>query len=73
MVREDTGDPNEGATCKSKAADETVGSTRAFLRMWRSSRRLVCQGRPEPGVRVNDIFWIHWSQHFLTIRSERPN
>ncbi|GFX19836.1 DUF4817 domain-containing protein [Trichonephila clavipes] len=46
MVREDTGARSEGATCAWMAADETVGCTRAFLMMWRSSRRLVCRGRP---------------------------
>ncbi|GFW43033.1 uncharacterized protein TNCV_1474291 [Trichonephila clavipes] len=54
------------------AAHEAVGCTRAFLTMW-WSRRLVCRGRPEPGLRVNDISRIHWSQHFLTTQSERPN
>ncbi|GFX10562.1 uncharacterized protein TNCV_2583831 [Trichonephila clavipes] len=73
MVREDTGAPNEGATCASMADDEAVDCTRAFLTMWRSSRRLVCRECPEPGVRVNDISWIHWSQHLLTTQSERPN
>ncbi|GFX61040.1 uncharacterized protein TNCV_4116912 [Trichonephila clavipes] len=71
MVRKDTGAPNEGATCAWMAADEVVGCTRAFLTMWRSSRRLVCQGHPESGLRVNDISRIHWSQH-LTTQSERP-
>ncbi|GFV76720.1 uncharacterized protein TNCV_4729401 [Trichonephila clavipes] len=33
MVREDTGAPSEGATCSRIAADEVVGSTRAFLTM----------------------------------------
>ncbi|GFW88258.1 uncharacterized protein TNCV_820151 [Trichonephila clavipes] len=66
MVREDTGAPNEGATCAWLAADEAIGCTCAFLTMWRSSRRLVCRGHPEPGIRVNDISRIHWSQHFLT-------
>ncbi|GFU47435.1 sodium-dependent dopamine transporter [Trichonephila clavipes] len=42
MVREDTGAPSEGATCAWMMADEAVGCTRAFLMMWRSSRRLVC-------------------------------
>ncbi|GFX18368.1 uncharacterized protein TNCV_4306691 [Trichonephila clavipes] len=37
MDREDTGAPNEGATCAWMAADEAVGSTRAFLTMWWSS------------------------------------
>ncbi|GFV93511.1 uncharacterized protein TNCV_1988251 [Trichonephila clavipes] len=50
--REDTGAPNEGATCAWMAADEAVGCTRVFLTMWRSSRRLVCRGHPEPGLRV---------------------
>ncbi|GFY28727.1 uncharacterized protein TNCV_3440941 [Trichonephila clavipes] len=61
MVREDTGAPNEGATCAWMAAYETVGFTRVFRTMWRSSRRLVCRGRLEPGLRVNDICQIHWS------------
>ncbi|GFW52192.1 uncharacterized protein TNCV_2426391 [Trichonephila clavipes] len=43
MVREDTGAPSAGATCAWMAADEAVGCTRAFLTMWRSSRRLVCR------------------------------
>ncbi|KFM68802.1 hypothetical protein X975_05742, partial [Stegodyphus mimosarum] len=73
MVREDTGAPSEGATCVWMAADEAVGCTRAFLTMWWSSRRLVCRGRPEPGLRVHDISRVHWSQHFLTTQSERPN
>ncbi|GFU26022.1 uncharacterized protein TNCV_5105071 [Trichonephila clavipes] len=73
MVREDTGAPNEGATCAWIAADEAVGCTRAFFTMWRSSRRLVCRGLPEPGLRVNDISRIHWSLHSLTTQSERPN
>ncbi|GFX44167.1 hypothetical protein TNCV_4119631 [Trichonephila clavipes] len=34
------------------------------------SRRLVCRGRREPGLRVNDISRIHWSQHLLTTQSE---
>ncbi|GFU71765.1 uncharacterized protein TNCV_130691 [Trichonephila clavipes] len=50
MVREDTGAPNEGAICAWMAADEAVVCTRAFLMMWRSSRRLVCRGHPEPGL-----------------------
>ncbi|GFV37632.1 uncharacterized protein TNCV_2687881 [Trichonephila clavipes] len=41
MVREDTGAPNEGSTCALMVADEAVGCTRAFLTMWRSSRRLA--------------------------------
>ncbi|GFV84677.1 uncharacterized protein TNCV_4296591 [Trichonephila clavipes] len=73
MAREDTGAPSEGATCVWMAADEAVGYTRAFLTMWWSSRRLVCRGRPEPGLRVNDISRIHWSHHLLTTQSEWPN
>ncbi|GFY20677.1 uncharacterized protein TNCV_1119111 [Trichonephila clavipes] len=46
IVREDTGVPNEGATCAWMVADETVGCTRALLTMWWSSRRLVCRERP---------------------------
>ncbi|GFX78863.1 uncharacterized protein TNCV_4158331 [Trichonephila clavipes] len=59
MVREDTWAPNEGATCKWMADDEASRCTIAFLTMWRSSRRLVCLGRPEPGLRVNDISRNH--------------
>ncbi|GFU18880.1 uncharacterized protein TNCV_1086091 [Trichonephila clavipes] len=73
MVREDTGVPSEGATCAWMAANEAVGCARTFLTMWRSSLRLVCQGRSDPGLRVNDISRIHWSQHLLTTQSERPN
>ncbi|GFV80059.1 uncharacterized protein TNCV_4654761 [Trichonephila clavipes] len=73
MVREDTGAPNEGAPWAWMAADDAIGCTRAFLTMWRSSRRLVCRGHPEPGLHVNDISRIHWSQHFLATQSERPN
>ncbi|GFY20137.1 uncharacterized protein TNCV_2148301 [Trichonephila clavipes] len=72
MVQEDTGAPSEGATCAWMAADEAVGCTCAILTMWLSSRRLVCRDRPEPGLRVNIISRIHWSQH-LTTQSERPN
>ncbi|GFV97511.1 uncharacterized protein TNCV_2040191 [Trichonephila clavipes] len=73
MVREDTGAPNEGATCTWMTVDEAVVCTHAFLTMWLSSQRLVYRGRPEPGLRVNDISRIHWSQHLLTTQSERPN
>ncbi|GFU80565.1 uncharacterized protein TNCV_534391 [Trichonephila clavipes] len=70
--REDTGVPNEGATCAWMSADEVVGCTRAFLTMWWSFRRQLCRGRPEPGRRVNDISWIHCSQHLLKTQSEQP-
>ncbi|GFW97923.1 hypothetical protein TNCV_2599621 [Trichonephila clavipes] len=40
MFREDTGAPGEGATYAWMVADEAVGGARAFLTMWRSSRRL---------------------------------
>ncbi|GFU18927.1 uncharacterized protein TNCV_1700381 [Trichonephila clavipes] len=70
---EKTQGPNEDATCAWMVADEAIGCTRAFLTMWRSSQRLVCQGRPEPGLRVNDISRNHWSQHLLTTQSEWPN
>ncbi|GFV43729.1 uncharacterized protein TNCV_1271021 [Trichonephila clavipes] len=73
MVLEDTEAPSKGATCAWMAAYEAVGFTRSFLTMWRSSPRLVCRGLPEPGLRVNDISWIHWSQHLFTTESERPN
>ncbi|GFX16921.1 uncharacterized protein TNCV_2518991 [Trichonephila clavipes] len=73
MVREDTRAPSEDATCAWMAAYEAVGCTRAFLTMWRSSRRLVCRGRSEPGLRVNYIFRIHLSQHLFTTQPEWPN
>ncbi|GFU26504.1 uncharacterized protein TNCV_2463481 [Trichonephila clavipes] len=71
--REDTEASSEGATCAWIAADEAVGCTRAFLTMWRSSRRLVCRRRPESGFHVNEISRIHWSQHLLTTQSDWPN
>ncbi|GFW84451.1 uncharacterized protein TNCV_3089681 [Trichonephila clavipes] len=73
MVREDTWASNEGATCAWMADDEAVGCTRAFLTMWLPSQRLVCRGHPKPGLRINDIFRIHWSQHLLITQSERLN
>ncbi|GFT58530.1 uncharacterized protein TNCV_1250121 [Trichonephila clavipes] len=72
IVREDTGAPNECAICAWITVDEAVGCTRAFLTMW-WSRRLVRRGGPKPGLHVNDISRIHWSQHLLTTLSERPN
>ncbi|PRD25786.1 UNVERIFIED_CONTAM: hypothetical protein NCL1_39911 [Trichonephila clavipes] len=51
MVRENTGAPSEGATGAWMVADEAIGCTRAFLLMWRSSRRMVCRGYPKPGHR----------------------
>ncbi|GFV53954.1 uncharacterized protein TNCV_2688231 [Trichonephila clavipes] len=71
MVRQDTGGPSESATYAWMEDDEAVGCRRAVLTM--SSRRLVCRGRPELDLRVNDISQIHWSQHLLTTQSERPN
>ncbi|GFY22838.1 uncharacterized protein TNCV_2180991 [Trichonephila clavipes] len=73
MVREDTGAPNEGATCAWMSTDEAVFCTRAFLTMCQSSQRLDCRGYPQPGLRVNDIFRIYGSQRLLTTQSERPN
>ncbi|GFS96637.1 uncharacterized protein TNCV_3944151 [Trichonephila clavipes] len=72
MVREDTGVSNEVRYPCWVAADEVIGCKRAFFTMWQS-RRLVCRGHPEPGLHVNDISWIPWSQHLLTTQSERPN
>ncbi|GFX92397.1 uncharacterized protein TNCV_1706731 [Trichonephila clavipes] len=69
MVREDTGAPNECATCAWMAANEAVGCMCFFLPMRRSSRQLICLGRPEPGLRANDISRIHWFQHLLTTQS----
>ncbi|GFV27112.1 uncharacterized protein TNCV_4853491 [Trichonephila clavipes] len=71
MVREDTWAPSEGAACVWMAADEAAGCTRGFLTIWWASRRLDCRGRPDPSLRVNDIFRIHWSQHLHTTQSER--
>ncbi|GFW59670.1 uncharacterized protein TNCV_2756781 [Trichonephila clavipes] len=68
MVLEDIGAPSECASVW-MAVDEAVDCTRAFLTMLRSSRQLVCRGHPEPGLRVNDISRIHWSQHLLTTQS----
>ncbi|GFV68632.1 uncharacterized protein TNCV_2274951 [Trichonephila clavipes] len=73
MVREDTGAPDEDATSAWMVTDEAVGCTHVFLRMWRSSRRQICRGRPEPGLRVKDISRIHWSQYLLSTQSEWPN
>ncbi|GFY21915.1 uncharacterized protein TNCV_3295591 [Trichonephila clavipes] len=70
MVRKDTGAPSEGSTCAWMAADEAVGCKRSFLTMWRSSQRLICRGRPGPGLHVNDISRNHWSQHLLTTQKE---
>ncbi|GFU44746.1 uncharacterized protein TNCV_2220611 [Trichonephila clavipes] len=73
MVREHTGAPNESAICTSMVAEEAVDCTLAFLTMGRFSQRLFCRGRPKPGLRVNDISRIYWSQHLLTTQSERSN
>ncbi|GFW31368.1 uncharacterized protein TNCV_2664681 [Trichonephila clavipes] len=70
IVREDTGAPNEGATCAWRAADEAVGCMRTFLTMWWSSLRMVCRECPEPALRVNDIFRIHWSPHLVTTQRD---
>ncbi|GFW14473.1 hypothetical protein TNCV_2357971 [Trichonephila clavipes] len=59
----DTRASSEGATGAWVAPNEAVGYTRAFLKMWRSSRRLVCRERPDIGLRKNDISSIHWSQY----------
>ncbi|GFW78130.1 uncharacterized protein TNCV_136001 [Trichonephila clavipes] len=68
IVREDTGNPSEGATCAWILADEAVGRTRAFFMMWHSFRQFF-GGHPGPDFRINDISRIHWSQH-LTAQSE---
>ncbi|GFV01642.1 uncharacterized protein TNCV_2962351 [Trichonephila clavipes] len=73
MVREDTGAPSKSSICVWMVADKAFGYTRAFLTMWRSSRRIVSRVRPEPSIHVNDIYWIRWSQHLLTIQSEWRN
>ncbi|GFX08672.1 uncharacterized protein TNCV_61991 [Trichonephila clavipes] len=74
IVQEDTGVCSEGATCAWMVADEAFGCTRAFFTMWQFSRQLVCRGRPEPSLGVNDISWIHWSKHpsEFTPPSSRP-
>ncbi|GFW32281.1 hypothetical protein TNCV_674401 [Trichonephila clavipes] len=38
----------------------------------RSSQLLVCQGCPEPDHRVTNRPLVHWSQHLLAVKSERP-
>ncbi|GFW95780.1 hypothetical protein TNCV_5023151 [Trichonephila clavipes] len=53
------GTPSEGATCAWIEAPEAVGCMRVFLTMWQSSRRLVCRGRSESSLRVNDMSRIH--------------
>ncbi|GFU71499.1 uncharacterized protein TNCV_1672951 [Trichonephila clavipes] len=70
MVREHTGAYIKGSTCVSIAADDAVVCTRAFLTMLRSSRRLLCRGRLESSLHLNDISRIHWSQHFLSTQTE---
>ncbi|GFW62541.1 hypothetical protein TNCV_85431 [Trichonephila clavipes] len=52
-------DPSEGSTYAWMTANEAVGCSCAFLTMWRSSRQLIRQGRPEPRLRVNDLSQIH--------------
>ncbi|GFU63458.1 uncharacterized protein TNCV_45041 [Trichonephila clavipes] len=44
MLREDTGVPDEGATCAWIAADEAIGSTCAILTMWRPSNDWSVEG-----------------------------
>ncbi|PRD26240.1 UNVERIFIED_CONTAM: Utp3 [Trichonephila clavipes] len=56
MVREDTWGPSDGATCAWMAVDEAVGCTDAFLRILRSSRRLVCRRHPELGLPRRDVW-----------------
>ncbi|GFT53810.1 uncharacterized protein TNCV_4124071 [Trichonephila clavipes] len=73
MVREDTGDPTEGAICGGRAVDKAVGCTHAFLTMWWSSQRLVFRGHPEPGLCVNDISRIQRYQHLLLTQSKWPS
>ncbi|GFV36702.1 uncharacterized protein TNCV_1033781 [Trichonephila clavipes] len=68
MVREYTGAPSEGATCAWMAADEAVGCTRAFPAMWRSSRRLVCRGRPEPRLHPSVTKW-QWTHSLFVMSS----
>ncbi|GFS83692.1 uncharacterized protein TNCV_610401 [Trichonephila clavipes] len=44
------------------------------VHFWRCGGLLNdCRGRSDPGLRVNDIPRIYWSQHLLTTQSERPN
>ncbi|GFV82039.1 uncharacterized protein TNCV_3152371 [Trichonephila clavipes] len=73
MVREDTGAPSEGSTFTWIATDDAVSCTRAFRTMWRCFQRLVNRGCPEPDLRVNDIYLIHWSQYLHTTQSEWLN
>ncbi|GFU12977.1 hypothetical protein TNCV_1457061 [Trichonephila clavipes] len=54
-------------------ADEAVGCTRIFLTMWRSSRRLVCRGLPEPGLHQQQFQQSHrpFAGHSQTPGHER--
>ncbi|GFX89649.1 hypothetical protein TNCV_3710811 [Trichonephila clavipes] len=54
MVWEDTGARSKADACVWTVANEVIGSARVCCMISRSSRRLVCQRRLEPGRRVND-------------------
>ncbi|KAJ4450993.1 hypothetical protein ANN_02428, partial [Periplaneta americana] len=51
--------------------NETAGSVRACRRIRLSSLLAVSRGHPEPSRRVCVPSRIHWSQHVLTVWSER--
>ncbi|GFX49565.1 uncharacterized protein TNCV_4902071 [Trichonephila clavipes] len=65
IVREDKGAPSEGATYGWMVAVKAVGCSRMFL--------MICGGHHEPGLHVNDIYRIHWSQNLLTTQSQLTN
>ncbi|GFW82691.1 uncharacterized protein TNCV_3492631 [Trichonephila clavipes] len=66
------GAPSKGATCIWTAVNEAVGYTLYSLAIFVSYDVAVCRGRPEPGRLVNDVSSVHWFQHLLTVKSERP-
>ncbi|GFS60806.1 hypothetical protein TNCV_2001931 [Trichonephila clavipes] len=51
----------EGAACVWTADNEAVGSTHACRMTFQSSQVSISQMPPEPGHRVTDLFFIHWS------------
>ncbi|GFS95898.1 hypothetical protein TNCV_2259541 [Trichonephila clavipes] len=59
-IKKTQGFPSEGVSCAWMAAEEAIGSTRAFLTMWRSFYTTsVVRGCPDTGLRVNDISRSH--------------
>ncbi|GFW93486.1 uncharacterized protein TNCV_46891 [Trichonephila clavipes] len=62
IVRENTEATSKGAACAWIAADRPPH----FLRCGGLLDDWSVEDVPEPGLRVNDIYRIHWSQHLLT-------